>query len=214
MNIISSVLNTSLNYFFNLTGDWGVAIILLTLLVRTLLLPMSMKQKLSMQQQQSLSKKIEVLKEKYKNNKEKLESELQKHYQQSAKSMFGCLVSFLQLPIIFTLYSVILKMPVHTGTIIIPWVTNIKLADSYFVLPILYALTTLSPNLLSYFSFLKVSSYNNMPKSTLILTSVFSILITIKNPIAVGIYLITTSLFSLMEEIAFRLYLKNRSLSY
>lgn len=214
MNIISSVLNTSLNYFFSLTGDWGIAIVLLTILVRTLLLPMSMKQKLSMQQQQSLSKKIEELKEKYKNNKEKLESELQKHYQQSAKSMFGCLVSLLQLPIIFTLYSVILKMPVHAGTIIIPWVTSIKLADSYFVLPILYALTTLSPNLLSYFSFLKVSSYNNMPKSTLILTSIFSVLITIKIPIAVGIYLITTSLFSLMEEIAFRLYLKNRSLSY
>lgn len=214
MNIVSSILNTSLNYFFNLTGDWGIAIILLTILVRIFLLPMSIKQKLSMQQQQGLSKKMEELKEKYKNNKEKLEAELQKHFKQSAKSMLGCLISLLQLPIVFTLYNVILKMPVHTGTIIIPWVTSIKLSDSFFILPILYALTTLSPNLLSYFSFLRVSSYGTMPKSTLIITSIFSILITIKIPIAVGIYLITTSLFSLMEEIGFRLYVKNKSLSY
>lgn len=214
MNIISNTLNTSLNYFFNISGDWGIAIILLTIFVRTILLPMSMKQKFSMQQQQSLSKKIEELKEKYKNNKEKLEAEIQKHYTQSAKSMLGCLVTLLQLPIVFALYSVILQMPVHAGTIIIPWVTSIKLADNYFIIPIIYAFAALSPSLLSHLEFLRASSYAHAPKSTLIITAVVSIFIAIKLPIAVGIYLITTSVFSLMEELAFRLYLKNKSLSY
>lgn len=70
MNIISDLLNSSLNYFFNITGDLGIAIILLTILVRGLLMPLSFKQKLSMQTQLKLSKGLEEIKEKYKKNKE------------------------------------------------------------------------------------------------------------------------------------------------
>lgn len=214
MNIISNILNTALNYFFNMTGDWGIAIALLTILVRTVLLPMSMKQKFSIYQQQSLAKKINELKKKYKNNKEKLEAEMQKHYSQNAKSMLGCLVSLLQLPIVFTLYSIILAMPVQTSTVIVPWVANIKLTDNHLIIPIVYALCTLSPNLLSYLSFFKISSYADTPKSTLLVIGLASIFISIKLPIAVGIYLIATSIFSFIEELAFRLYIKNKSLAY
>lgn len=214
MNIISNALNTSLNYFFTVTGDWGIAIILLTIFVRTILLPMSMKQKFSIEQQQGLSKKVEELKKKYKNNKKNLEIELQKYYTQNTKSMLGCLVSLLQLPIIFALYSVILKMPVNAGTMIIPWVSSIKLSDNHFIIPVIYTLSALSPNLLPYLSFLRASSCAKTPKSTLVLTCIFSIFIAIKTPIAVGIYLITTSIFSLIEELAFRLYLKSKCLSY
>lgn len=214
MNIISNILNASLNYFFNMTGDWGIAIILLTLLVRAVLLPMSMKQKLSIYQQQSLAKKIDVLKKKYKNNKEKLEAEMQRHYSQSAKSMFGCLVSLLQLPIVFTLYRIILAMPIQSSTVVVPWVTNIKLTDNCLIIPIIYTLCTLSPNLLAYLSFFRIASHADAPKSTLLVTGLVNIFISVKMPIAVGIYFITTSIFSFIEELAFRLYIKNRSLAY
>lgn len=56
MNIISNLLNLSLNYFFNITGDLGIAIILLTILVKLILMPISFKQKLSMYSQQEFSK--------------------------------------------------------------------------------------------------------------------------------------------------------------
>lgn len=48
MNIISNLLNLALNYFFNITGDLGIAIIILTILVKIFLIPISFKQKLNM----------------------------------------------------------------------------------------------------------------------------------------------------------------------
>ncbi|WP_125153511.1 YidC/Oxa1 family membrane protein insertase [Clostridium rectalis] len=213
MNIITSELTRLLNYIFTLTGDLGIAIILLTILVRLLILPITLKQKISLRQQQLLSKKIEELKSKYKNNKRKFEIEVQKYYRQSAKSMLGCFVGLLQLPIISSLYFVIIRMPVEVGTIIIPWVTNIKMPDKYFIIPIIFLLISLSPNLLSCIKYLKIADQAKLQKSNLIFMSIFNILITIKAPVALGIYLITSSTFSLFEEIAYRLYVKNKCLN-
>jgi len=76
MNIIFNFLSSLLNSIFNFTGDWGLAIVLLTVSVRLVLSPMSFEQKKSMQQQQKFAIKMQELKEKYKNNKDKLEVEL------------------------------------------------------------------------------------------------------------------------------------------
>jgi YidC/Oxa1 family membrane protein insertase len=214
MNIISNVLNSALNYFFNMTGDLGIAIILLTVIVRLILMPLSIKQKLGMQEQQKLSKGLEEIKEKYKNNKEKLEFETQKYYKENAKGIFGCLTTILQLPIIFTLYNVILKMPMQAGTILMPWVASLKMTDSYFIVPAIYVLSMLSPNVLSYVPFLRVTAQAKVSRTNIIITGVMSALITFKTPVALGLYLITTSVFSFSEEVIFRLYVKKRAFSY
>ncbi len=62
MNIIFNFLSSLLNSIFNFTGDWGLAIVLLTLGVRLVLSPMSFKQKKSMQQQQKFAIKMQELK--------------------------------------------------------------------------------------------------------------------------------------------------------
>jgi len=208
MNIIFNSLNWLLNYIFTLTGDLGITIILLTIIVRVLLLPIDIKQKKGMMKQQELSKKMECIKEKYKNNKVKLEEELQKHYKESAKAMLGCAVTFLQLPVVFSLYSVVIKLPINVGTVIIPWVATVKMADSYFIIPAMYAIASTLPNLINSIPYLRALGQVKVSKVNIIITTIFSLLITIKAPIAIGIYFITTSLFSLLEEIAFRLYLK------
>lgn len=213
MNIILNIFNTALSYLYSITGDYGISIILLTALVRVILLPMSLKQRKSIQQQQVLSKKIEELKIKYKDNKYKFEQEMQKHYQQSAKSMLGCLVTLMQLPIISSLFIVFNKMPVQVGTVIIPWVASIKMSDKYFIIPIIYTLVSLSPNLIAYIPLFKTVNAVKVEKVNLIITSIFSLLITVKAPIAIGIYFITTALFSLFEEIGYRLYMKNKCIN-
>jgi YidC/Oxa1 family membrane protein insertase len=213
MNIISNLLNFSLNYFFNVTGDLGIAIILLTLSVRFLLMPLSFKQKISMQSQQKLSKGLEEIKEKHKNNKEKLDIETKKYYEQNAKGMLGCLTSLLQMPIVFTLYNVVLKMPMQVGTILVPWVASLKMTDSFFIVPGVYAISMLSPNILPYIPFLRITAQTKLSKANIIITSVMSALITFKVPVALGIYFITSSLFSFVEEVVFRLYIKRRELT-
>jgi YidC/Oxa1 family membrane protein insertase len=210
MNIIFQMLNNGLNHFYNITGDWGVAIVLLTILVRIVLLPISIKQKTSMKAQQSLSSKVEEIKEMYKNDKEKLNLELTKFYKENAKTSLGGLISFLQLPIVFALYRVIISMTIQSSTLIIPWVDSIKMSDKYYIIPLVYSLVMLCSSLLSYISFLKVAYQPKVSKINLVFISVISILVTFKIPIALGIYFITAGLFSLAEEIVFRIYYKNK----
>ena len=213
MNIISNLLNLSLNYFFNITGDLGIAIILLTMIVKLFLMPISFKQKLNMYNQQKFSKGLEEIKEKYKSNKKKLEIETQKHCKQNVKGMIGILSSLLQIPIIFTLYNVISNMPMQVGTALIPWVISLKMSDSLFIVPAIYAISMLSPNILPYIPFLRLKAQVKLNKTNIIITTVISGLITCKAPIALGIYFITTSLLSFVEEVIFRLYAKRRGLT-
>ena len=209
MNIIFNFLSSLLNSIFYFTGDWGLAIVLLTLAVRLVLSPMSFKQKKSMQQQQKFAVIMQELKEKYKDNKEKLESETKRQSAESAKSMLGCLVTLLQLPILMTMWSVFNKIPVNVGTYLIPWVSSINISDSYFIVPLIYVLVSLSPSLLSYVTLLKIEGQATISKNNIIIMAVFGLFVAKAAPIAVGIYLITTSLFNFLEELIFRMYMRN-----
>ena len=209
MNIIFNFLSGLLNSIFNFTGDWGLAIVLLTVCVRIVLLPMSFKQKKSMQQQQKFAIKIQEIKIKYKDNKAKLDDEVKKHSVESVKGMLGCLIMLLQAPILMTMWSVIKKMPVDVGTYLVPWVSSISVSDSYFIIPLIYMLVSLAPSLLSYVTFLKIEGQAKVSKGSIAIMALFGLFIAKAAPIALGLYLITTSLFSFLEELAFRIYIKN-----
>lgn len=214
MTLIYNLLSSLLRLFFYISNDYGIAIILLTIIVRISFLPLSIKQKINISKNQDLYRSMEEIKKIYKNNKKKLELEMQKFYKQSIKIILVNFASLLQVPIVFALYNVILKMPIQESTLIIPWVTSIQVADSYLIVPVIYTLITLSPNLLSYIPFFKTSFQVKVSKANIILTTIFSILITFKAPIAIGIYFISTGFFSLIEEIIFRLCLKNNNFSH
>lgn len=161
---------------------------------------------------QILSKRIKELKIKFKDNKRKLELETQKLNKENSKYIIGYFASLIQIPLMYSLYNVIIKMPIEVGTIIIPWVTNIKLTDKYYIVPLIYMLVSISPGLLYYIKALK--NFNEVNRIlSMISISIISILITIKVPVALGIYFITTGIFSFFEELGFRLYMKNKCLN-
>jgi YidC/Oxa1 family membrane protein insertase len=209
MHIIFNFLSNLLNSLFSFTGDWGIAIVLMTIVVRIILSPMSFKQKKSIQHQQKLAVKMQEIKETYKDNKAKLDEELKRHSAESAKSMLGCLVTFLQFPILITMWSVIKKMPVNVGTYLIPWVSSIKISDKYFIIPLIYMFMSLTPSLLSNIAFFKIEGQAKISKGNMAMMAVMGLFVAKAAPIAVGIYLITTSTFSFIEELIFRLYMKN-----
>jgi len=92
----------------SITHDWGMAIILLTLLIRVLLLPLTWKQTKSMVEMQRIQPQIKALNEKYKDDKEKLQEETLKFYSENkVNPLGGCLPLLLQMPILFALYSVL-----------------------------------------------------------------------------------------------------------
>lgn len=214
MNIINNIFDFFLNNIFHITGDLGLAIVILTIIVKILLLPLSMKQKISLVNQQKLANKIDDIKNKYKNNKTKLNEELEKQYVENSKGILGIFLNFLQLPIIYSLYSVIIHMPFQAATILIPWATSLKVTDKYFIIPLVYTLSVITPNFLPAASYLKSFKQAKASKTSMILNSIIgsfiSLIITIKAPIALGLYFITSSIFALFEEILFRVYMRNK----
>jgi YidC/Oxa1 family membrane protein insertase len=205
MSIISEGLKLLFNYVLNFTGDYGLAIIVITIIVKLGLLPLSIKQKKAMIKQQKFSADIVKLEEKYKNNSDKLKSEREKLYKGNIKNFKCCLGIFVQMPIIAALYTLMLRMP-EVSTIVVPWVYSIKLSDRYYIIPIIYTLSSVSPMLLNYFKFFKIDNSNNLSKTSFIPMIVFSLILTIKTPIAIGIYFIASSIFSFLEELAFKFY--------
>ena len=97
---------------YNLTGSYGMAIILFTVVLKLILLPFQLKSKKSMMRMNRMNGKIQEIQKKYANNQVKMQEEMQKLYQEVGVSpMSGCLWSFLPLPILLALYS-IMRQPI------------------------------------------------------------------------------------------------------
>ena len=97
-----------LRLFYNLTGSYGWALILFTLVVKLVLLPFQLKSKKSMLRMNQFQPKMREIQEKYANNQQKMNEELQLLYaQEGINPMSGCLWSLLPFPIIIALYSII-----------------------------------------------------------------------------------------------------------
>jgi YidC/Oxa1 family membrane protein insertase len=98
-----------LNWLFKVTGNFGVAIICLTFIVRMLMFPIADKQFRSMAGMRRVQPKLKAIQEKYKDDKPKLQQEMLKLYQQEKiNPAAGCLPILLQIPVFYALYKVLL----------------------------------------------------------------------------------------------------------
>ncbi|MEG1657946.1 MAG: membrane protein insertase YidC, partial [Oscillibacter sp.] len=90
-----------LRLFYNITGSYGLSLILFTLVIKLILLPFQMKSKKSMIRMGRMSGRMEEIKKKYANNQAKMSEEMQKIYtEEGINPMSGCLWSFLPMPIL------------------------------------------------------------------------------------------------------------------
>ena len=100
--------------FYNLTNSYGVALILFTLVIKLIMLPFQMKSKKSMMRMSRVSGQMQDLQKRYAKNQAKLQEEMQKFYEEEGVNpMSGCLWSFLPLPILMALYSIIRQPITH-----------------------------------------------------------------------------------------------------
>ena len=96
-------------FLFGVFGNFGVAIICLTLIIRLLLFPIAQKQFKSMAQMRAVQPKMKALQERYKDDKPELQQQMAKLYkEEKVNPLAGCLPIFLQIPIFFALYKVLL----------------------------------------------------------------------------------------------------------
>ena len=108
LNIILTPFAKLLLLFYNVTGSYGVALILFGLVVRLILFPVFLKGRKGMLSMSGLAEKQRVLQQKYARDREKYSRELQKLYEEEGvKPSSGCLWSFLPMPFLMILYAII-----------------------------------------------------------------------------------------------------------
>jgi YidC/Oxa1 family membrane protein insertase len=137
-SFISIPLLYTMHFFNRFTGSYGLDIILLTVLIKLLLAPLTHKSMTSMKQMQKLQPQMERLKEKYKDDKEGLNKEIMELYRRNGVNPFGgCLPMLLQFPVFIGLYNA-LRTPIELRHANFLWIKDLSRPD-WESLPIHFA---------------------------------------------------------------------------
>ena len=128
----------ALTFFHDIVGNWGLAIILLTLLVKALLAGFSAKGYRSMANMRRVAPAMKRLQERYANDREKLSKEMMALYQKEGANPLGsCLPMLLPMPVFLALYWVLLESVELRQAPFIFWIDDLAAMDPYFILPLL-----------------------------------------------------------------------------
>ena len=130
-------LKWSLNLFYNMVHNYGIAIILVTLLVRVIMFPLTFKGSQSTARMQELQPKIQELQAKYKSNPQKLNQEMAEFYKKEGYNpLSGCLPLLIQFPIFIAMYSLFNNHFDLRGAIFIPgWINDLSLPEAVYTFP-------------------------------------------------------------------------------
>ncbi len=143
--IISDPLHWLLAKLHALTGNWGFAIILLVLLIKAAFFKLSEAQYRSMAKMRKLQPRVAALKERYGDDKQKMNQAMLELYQkEKINPLGGCLPMLVQIPVFFALYWVLLESVELRQAPFILWIQNLTAPDPYFVLPVLNAAAMLA----------------------------------------------------------------------
>jgi YidC/Oxa1 family membrane protein insertase len=143
--LIAEPLHWLLAQFHKLTGNWGFAIILLVLLIKAVFFKLSEAQYRSMAKMRKLQPRMAALKERYGDDKQKLNQAMLEFYQkEKINPLGGCLPMLVQIPVFFALYWVLLESVELRQAPFVLWIQNLTAPDPYFVLPVLNAAAMLA----------------------------------------------------------------------
>lgn len=123
--------------------SYGWAIILLTILVKVALYPLTVKQIQSMKAMQEMAPKMKAIQDKYKDNPKIMQQKIGELYQKAGVNPFaGCLPMLLQMPILMGMYYALYNYKFEEGTEVFFWMSNLSAPDPLYILPLLSAATT------------------------------------------------------------------------
>ena len=138
LTILAKPLRYVLNLFQSVVHNWGLAIILLTLLIKILTWPLTEKSYANAERMKLIQPKLEAVRKTYENDQQRLAEETMKLFKQEGHNpLGGCLPMLVQMPILYGLYVMIINSVELYQAPFILWYTDLSSKDPYFVLPIL-----------------------------------------------------------------------------
>jgi len=131
-----------LKYLNEFVNNYGIAIIILTILIKIIFWPLGNKSYKSMKEMQKLQPKMLELRDKYKDDKQKLSQETMALYKaHKVNPMGGCLPMVIQIPVFFGLYKALLYAIELRHAPFIWWIQDLSAKDPYYITPIIMGAT-------------------------------------------------------------------------
>lgn len=147
--VIAQPLFWILSKLHSFVGNWGVAIILLVLIIQVAIYKLTEAQYMAGARMRKLQPRMAALKERFGDDKQKMQQAMMELYKkEKINPLSGCLPTLVTLPIFFALYYVLIfSVELRHATFL--WIPDLSAADPLFILPILYALTMLGTTFLT-----------------------------------------------------------------
>ncbi len=199
---IEYLLTTILNTLYNLTeaagfGSYGLAIILLTVLMKVILYPLTVKQLKSMRAMQKIQPKMQRLQEKYKDNPQLLQQKMMKLYQDAGVNpMAGCLPILAQMPILMAMYYTLFNFDYGGVTPSFLWLPNLSETDPTYVLPVISGLSTYVLQKIS----VNTAPANTQSKIFMIAMPLFIGWISLSFPAGLVLYWVTMNAVQMIQQ--------------
>jgi YidC/Oxa1 family membrane protein insertase len=189
---------TMLRWFYSVVGNWGLAIILLTVVVRLLVLPFNLYSYKSMRAMQAIQPQIQALRERYKEDQQTQQQEMMRLMRDNkVNPLGGCLPVFLQFPIFIALYQVLGNSIELYQAPFILWIHDLSLKDPYYILPVLMGLTMFTQN--------KITPNTMDPaqaKVMLMMPLVFTFFM-VSLPSGLTLYMLVGAVFGVLQQLYF-----------
>ena len=140
--VIAAPLFWLLKWLHGLVHNWGWAIVLLTIIIKSAFYPLNHASARSMAKMKVIAPKLKALQEQYANDKQQLQVKMMEMYkQEKINPLGGCLPILVQIPVFIALYWVLLSAVELRNAPWILWIKDLSAPDPYFVLPVIYAIT-------------------------------------------------------------------------
>lgn len=192
-----NVMGFTLQTFHDWGAPWWLSIMMLTVVVRTFLFPLTIRQVKSMRKMQDLKPAMDELRKEHKDDPQKLQQEMMKLYsERGANPLGGCLPIFVQLPIFLVLYYTIREFDklesFRTGGLL--WFQDLTVYDPLYILPVLYIATMMVSQ--------EIAMQNTAPEQKRImrfLPLVFGIVL-LRFPAGLFVYWVTSNVISIVQN--------------
>lgn len=200
---IVDLLHMIIRWCYEWTGDWGFAVILLTVLVRITLFYFNFKQARSQLVQMNMRPELEYIRNTHHKDQERMMQEtakLYKHYRTGS----AIWISLLQMPVFMSLYQLFSQYGAVMSSAWLPWIVTFQHADPMHLIPLLYALFSLITMLLP---IVPVVKDKNTIFQRLGLPVVFTVLMLLmfwRSPVALGLYWTMNAICNLGERLFYR----------
>ena len=198
---IENIMHALITFLYNLTetagvGSYGVAIILLTVLVKLLLYPLTRKQLQSMKAMQEIQPKLKKLQEKYKDNPQVMQQKLAKIYQEAGVNpLAGCLPLLIQMPILMGMYYTLYNFDYGAVEPSFLWLPSLSQTDPRYILPLLAMLTTFLQQKFS------GTEPNQQMKIFMVIMPLFISWISLNFPAGLVLYWVTMNIMQILQQI-------------